>query len=127
MALNLRPPIRAVATGLTAFIVDLLLLRLLHGTLQLNLRLSLLVAYLGGFAVSYFGNKSYVFASDLPHSRTLSRYLMLSALNLLTSIFLVPLLVRAGNYYLFSKTLVVGLMFAINFMVGSRYIFNIES
>ncbi|MBP2326309.1 putative flippase GtrA [Kibdelosporangium banguiense] len=72
----------AVINGFT-FGVDLLLLSLLHGVLDLALPLSITVAYAAAFALSFVLNRAFNFRSHAPAGKQFAVYVVVVVINYL--------------------------------------------
>ena len=116
--------VRFGLTGGLSVGVDVALLTLLHGVLDVPLALATTVAYCSSLAVNYSLNHRWVFAAEGDHRRRLLRYGALVVVNYLTTLTVVTGLAAVGVYYLVAKALVVGGNALLNFLCFRYWVFT---
>ena len=123
MIFNKYPILRFGATAVIVFSVDFALLYAFHSILELDLRLSIVMAFMSAFAVNFSLNSFWVFQGDEFSGRSLIRFIQLVLFNLVVQAAFVPLLTNSGLNYLVAKLIVVGVLFVVNFQISRRYVF----
>jgi putative flippase GtrA len=124
MIFNKYPILRFGATAVIVFSVDFALLYAFHSILELELRLSIVMAFMSAFAVNFSLNSFWVFQGDEFSGRSLIRFIQLVLFNLVVQAAFVPLLTNSGLYYLVAKLMVVVVLFVVNFQISRMYVFQ---
>jgi putative flippase GtrA len=124
MIFNKYPILRFGATAVIVFLVDFALLYAFHSILELELRLSIVMAFMSAFAVNFSLNSFWVFQGDEFSGRSLIRFIQLVLFNLVVQAAFVPLLTNSELNYLVAKLIVVGVLFVVNFQISRRYVFT---
>jgi putative flippase GtrA len=117
---------RFVISGGTTFVVDLSLLKFLHGYEHIALLPATTMAFLASFTVTFLISRHWTFPTGRdgrPHHQAL-RFAILVAGNLVTTLLIVGGLVAVGLYYLLAKVIAVGLNAAANFFLYRRWVFR---
>jgi putative flippase GtrA len=117
---------RFVVSGGTTFIVDLGLLKLLHGYQHLALLPATTVAFLASFSVTFVISRHWTFPAGRegrPH-RQAGRFAILVAGNLASTLLVVGGLVALGLYYLLAKLVAVAANSGANFILYRRWVFR---
>jgi putative flippase GtrA len=117
---------RFVISGGTTFIVDLGLLRLLHGYEHMALLPATTLAFLASFCVTFIISRHWTFPTGRegrPHHQAI-RFAILVAGNLVTTLLIVGGLVAIGLYYLLAKVIAVALNAGANFLLYRRWVFR---
>ena len=117
------PILRFGATAVIVFSVDFALLFVFHSVLELQLRPSIVIAFLSAFAVNFSLNSFWVFQGDEFSGRSLIRFIQLVMFNLVVQAVFVPLLTNTGLNYLVAKLIVVVMLFTVNFQISRKYVF----
>ena len=117
MIFNKYPILRFGATAVIVFSVDFALLYAFHSILELDLRRSIVMAFMSAFAVNFSLNSFWVFQGDEFSGRSLIRFIQLVLFNLVVQAAFVPLLTNSGLNYLVAKLIVVGVLFVVNFQI----------
>ena len=117
------PILRFGATAVIVFSVDFALLFAFHSILKLDLRISIVLAFVSAFAVNFSLNSFWVFQGDEFSGKSLIRFVQLVVFNLAIQAAFVPLLTNSGINYLVAKLVIVALLFAINFQLSRKYVF----
>lgn len=117
------PLMRFGATAAIVFSVDFALLFVFHSILEIQLRPSIVIAFLSAFAVNFSLNSFWVFQGDEFSGRSLIRFIQLVMFNLVVQAVFVPLLTNAGLNYLVAKLIIVAMLFTINFQISRKYVF----
>jgi putative flippase GtrA len=123
MIFKKHPILRFGATAVIVFSVDFALLFVFHSILEIDLRLSIVMAFLSAFAVNFSLNSFWVFQGDEFSGRSLIRFIQLVVFNLAVQAIIVPLLTNSGPNYLVAKLIVVAILFAVNFQISRKYVF----
>jgi putative flippase GtrA len=124
--LRTHPVPRYLVTGLASGIIDLGLLRLLHGTLHWNLVLSTVLSYLSAFTANFALSRQWTFAHGR-HARVdqqLIRYLVLVAINLAVTVGIVSGLVALGTNYLIARLIAMAIVAVGNFFAYRHWVFR---
>ena len=117
------PIVRFGATAVIVFSVDFALLFAFHSILELDLRISIVMAFVSAFAVNFSLNSFWVFQGDEFSGKSLIRFIQLVIFNLAVQAAFVPLLTNSGLNYLVAKLIVVAILFAVNFQLSRKYVF----
>ena len=123
MIFKKHPILRFGATAVIVFSVDFALLFVFHSILELDLRLSIVMAFMSAFAVNFSLNSFWVFQGDEFSGKSLIRFIQLVVFNLAVHAVFVPLLTNSGLNYLVAKLIVVVILFAVNFQISRKYVF----
>ena len=123
MIFKKHPILRFGATAVIVFSVDFALLFVFHSILELDLRLSIVMAFISAFAVNFSLNSFWVFQGDEFSGKSLIRFSQLVAFNLAVQAVFVPLITNSGLNYLVAKLIVVAILFAVNFQISRKYVF----
>jgi putative flippase GtrA len=117
---------RYVATGAIVFAIDLLGLRVLHGSLGVNLIVATVVAYLIAFVVNFTLSRHWTFRTADAQSRRrhATRYTVVVLVNLAVTVAIVAGLVDAGMNYLIAKVVSAAAIAIVNFFVSRRWVFT---
>jgi putative flippase GtrA len=118
------PILRFGSTAAIVFTVDFALLFVFHSILEIELRLSVVLAFLFAFVINFSMNNFWVFKNQDSKRSSLIRFTLLVLFNLLAQASLIPTLVALGLNYLVAKIFVVFALFAVNYTVSKRYVFS---
>lgn len=118
------PILRFGSTAAIVFTVDFALLFVFHSILEIELRLSVVLAFLFAFVINFSMNNFWVFKNQDSKRSSLIRFTLLVLFNLLVQASLIPILVALGLNYLVAKIFVVFALFAVNYTVSKRYVFS---
>jgi putative flippase GtrA len=117
---------RFVISGGTTFIVDLGLLKLLHGYEHMALLPATTIAFLISFSVTFLISRHWTFPSGRAgrtHHQAI-RFAILVGGNLVTTLLIVGGLVALGLYYLLAKVIAVALNAGANFLLYRHWVFR---
>lgn len=112
----------AIIGGLT-FVVDLALLVLLHGMLEVPVAPATALAYAGAIAFNFSTNSRWTFAGGA-HGAGFARYMVVIVANLVATVVLVELLVRLGLHYTLAKTATTAAATLWTYPVSRRWVFR---
>jgi putative flippase GtrA len=118
------PILRFGSTAAIVFTVDFALLFVFHSILEIELRLSVVLAFLFAFVINFSMNNFWVFKNQDSKRSSLIRFTLLVLFNLLVQASLIPTLVALGLNYLVAKIIVVFALFAVNYTVSKKYVFT---
>lgn len=117
--------VRYVITGGTTFMLDILLLVLLHGYLNVNLVIATSVAYWTAIAFNFFVNRQWTFgATDTHIVKHLTAYLTLLGANYLFTVAFVGIASALGMHYTIAKVLAVILQTSWTYLAYKKIIFR---
>lgn len=117
---------RFVISGGITFVVDLGLLKLLHGYEHVALLPATTIAFLISFTVTFVISRHWTFPTGRagrPHHQAM-RFAILVAGNLVTTLIIVGGLVALGVYYLLAKIVAVTINAGVNFILYRRWVFR---
>lgn len=116
-----------IIAGGFALLADIAVLYVCKSILELNLALSVAIAFLAGFSVSFLLQKFWTFEDvsvDRVHTQ-LVLYFLVAGLNLLVTEILMHLLVGTFHFwYIGSKILVAGGIACVTFFIYKLFIFK---
>jgi len=120
--------VRYVFVGGSTFVIDFVLLVLLHGHLDINLQIATTVSYWTAIAYNFTLNRQWTFsASDkVNFSKHITLYLILLGFNYLFTLAFVSIVSNYINYAL-SKILAVIPQISWTYYIYKVHIFNKES
>lgn len=120
----LRALLRFAVTGGLSVGVDVAVLAVLHGVLDVDLVLAASLGYLASLVVNYSLNHAWVFQSSGDHRRRLLKYGLLVVLNYVLTIGVVAGMVELGANYLVAKLVVVVINAVLNFTLFRAWVFS---
>jgi putative flippase GtrA len=115
---------RFLAVGVASFAVDLGALFAAHGILQIWLPLATTLAYATAFTVNFSLNRIWAFGSTAPMRPQVTRYILLTCVNFMTTIVIVTGLAAAGLEYLLAKTAAATLIAILNYVAYRMWVFR---
>jgi len=121
-----RPALRWLIAGTATFLIDIGSLKLLHGTLDLGLALSTVIAFAVAFAFNFTAARQWAFARTAREGeprRQLVRYAVLVAINLCSTLLIVVGLAAAGVPYLDAKVVAASLNAVGNYLAYRHWVF----
>jgi putative flippase GtrA len=117
---------RFLTTGGLTFAVDITMLKVLHGVLDVNLVLATAIAFACAFAVNFTLSRQWAFVSgqgDAAH-RQMVRFIALVGVNLVTTVAIVAGLSAIGLNYLIAKVVATALNATGNYLAYRYWVFR---
>lgn len=125
--LRQHPAPRFLVTGGATFLVDVGVLKLLHGVVGVALAPATVLAFAAAFAVNFTGSRQWVFATAAKQGaahRQLVRYLFLVGVNLASTVAIVVGLSGLGLNYLIAKVCAAAVNALGNFFAYRHWVFS---
>jgi putative flippase GtrA len=115
---------RYLIIGGLSFAVDVGVLFVAHGMLDVLLPVATTAAFLTSFAVNFGLNRVWSFGSRSPVGRQLVRYVTLVAVNTMLTVLLVSGLAAIGVQYLVAKTVATAGLIVLNYAAYRMWVFR---
>ncbi len=117
---------RFVTTGGLTFILDITVLKVLHGILGVNLLLATSVAFGCAFALNFTLSRRWAFVTgrDEAAHRQMTRFAALVVVNLLATVLIVGGLAAAGLNYLIAKVAAAATNATGNYLAYRHWVFR---
>lgn len=112
-----------MAGGISA-VVDIALLYVLHGLLNVQLTLATFLAVLAAFVMNFILNREWSFESGSPMGGQFIRYLVLAGMNWISTVVLVSALASLGFHYLLARVLTLAVNAAVNYVAYRGWVFK---
>ncbi len=120
------PAPRFLVIGGLSYLVDIAVLKLLHGEAHVALLAAATVSFAVASLVNFALNRQWVFATGRGGRahRQLVRFYVLVGLNLLSTLLIMGGLAAVGVYYLLAKTIAIVANAVANFFAYRRWVFR---
>ncbi|BFV58772.1 hypothetical protein KCMC57_up38760 [Kitasatospora sp. CMC57] len=116
--------VRFLIAGVISASVDMGMLFLLHGVLNVPLALATFAGVLTSFAVNFLLNRLWSFGSSAPVAGQSVRYLLMAGCNWVGTVLMVSLLVKLGLFYLLARALTLAVLSVVNYVGYRRWVFK---
>lgn len=120
------PAPRFAVAGALSVAVDLAVLRVLHGSLHVQLLLATTLSFTGSTLVNFVLNRNWAFSTgrDSRARHQFARFAALILANLLSTLAIVALLTWVGVYYLLAKLVATAVNAVANFFAYRHWVFR---
>jgi putative flippase GtrA len=116
--------VRYGITGLTSIGADVLTLAILHSWIGVRLVWATLAGFVVSMVVNYLLNRNWTFQTGTNHRQTMSRYAVVVAFNVASTLLIVLGLTHAGLFYIWPKLIAVSINAVVNFTAARYWVFT---